>query len=308
MATSRKTAQFDLLQLNALKFYNSNNTPIPSSLVLTATGNGQTYFTSISSLTGNSFQTIAVPGQSVLSSPTLTVSSLTSNIYLSTNNVDTILYFGYSNYPNVVSSLLYKGITGKLVMSTLATNNLLSNSGSAQFSSLQHNLSSFSTFINPNGSSRLFIDYYPNFTFGPVVAPSSISSFALYPEGNSSIKSVLALSSHLMFVNTTGSNVPILNSGVQQYMPINSSYPYSVSSFLNPRVLSNTFIQPMKMEFNTSFINSNISIVHYISDCITSIKTSNGNDVFRTCLETSTFVINNSINERNSLFVTITNN
>jgi len=333
MATSKKTMFLDLLQLNALKFYTGSNTPIPSSFVLTASGNGQTYFTSISSLIGYSFKSIFVPGQNIVSANStntvLTISSLSSELILSTNVISSILYIGIPslpstinstinsvqastmfnilNYPNIVSSVYYNGNTGRLPISTLATNAILSNSGSGQFSSLQYNFSNVTKYINPNGSSRMFVDYYPNMTFSAVVAPSSISSVTLYPEGNSSIKSLISLSSHFMYVNSSGSNVPILKSGIQQYIPITSVYPYSVSSFLNPRVTSNIFIQPLKMEFDTSLTNSNVSLIHYISDGIGSIKTSLGNDVFRTGLETATMVINNSVNDRNVVFVTIVN-
>jgi len=331
MASSRKTLNLDLLQLKGLTFYTSSNSPIPSSFVLTASGNGQTYFTSISSIVGSFFQTISVPGQSNLNAPstnaTLTVSTNTSEVFFSTSPLSTILYINVPvvstiistinsvqastmnnilKYPNVVSSVYYNGITGRQNMSTLATNNVLSNSGTSQFSSFQYNFSTLSSFINPNNSTRMYVEYYPNFTFGPVVTPSSISSFTVYPDGNSSIKSVLSLSSHFMYVSGN-SNVPINKSGIQQYIPITSSYPYSVSSFLNPRVLSNGFIQPLKMEFDVSLINCNVSLVHYISDGVGSIKTLGGNDVFRSGLETSTFVINNSINDKNSVFVTINN-
>jgi len=331
MASSRKTLNLDLLQLNALKFYTSSNTPIPSSLVLTTSGNGNTYFTSISSIIGSFFQTISVPGQSNLNAPstnaTLTITTNTPEVFLSTSPVSTTLYINVPvlstivstinsvqastmnnilRYPNVVSSVFYKGITGRQNMSTFATNSILSNSGTAQFSSFQYNFSTLSSFINPNNSTRMYVEYYPNFTFGPVVTPSSISSLALYPEGNSSIKSVLSLSSHFMYISDN-SNVPVNKSGIQQYVPITSSYPYSVSSFLNPRVLSNGFIQPLKMEFDVSLINCNVSLLHYISDGVGSVKTIGGNDVFRSGLETSIFVINNSINEKNSVFVTINN-
>ena len=67
-ATSRKTMQLDILQLNSLRFLTTSNTPIPSSLILTANGNGTTSFTSISSIYGNSFQNISVPGQNTISS------------------------------------------------------------------------------------------------------------------------------------------------------------------------------------------------------------------------------------------------
>ena len=331
MASSRKTLQLDLLQLNALKFYTSSNTPLPSSLVLTASGNGNTYFTSISSIIGSFFKTVAVPGQNSLNAPstnaTLTVTTNTPEVFISTNFVSTVLYinvpvvstiastiqsiqastmYNILNYPNIVSSVQYLGISGRQNVSTLATTTALSNSGSAQFSSFQYNFSSMSRYINPNNSTRMYIDYYPNFTFGPVIAPSSISSLALYPDGNSSIKSVISLSSHFMYVSGN-SNVPVNKSGIQQYIPITSSYPYSVSSFLNPRVLSNGFIQPLKMEFDTTLINCNVSLVHYISDGMGSIKTTGGNDVFRTGLETPTFIINNSINDRNIFFVNINN-
>ena len=332
MATSRKSMFLDLLQLNALKFYSSSNSPIPSSLVLTAKGNGETYFTSISSIVGSFFQSVAVPGQVTINAPstnaTLNINSLTNEIFLSTNNVSSTLFIGVPlvstirstinnvqastmfnllNYPNMISSISYNGISGKQNMSTLATSNTLINSGNAQFSSLQVSFSNFARYINPNGSSRMYVDYYPSFTFGPVMTPSSISSFSVYPEGNSSIKSVISLSSHFVYVNNTGSNVPVNKSGIQQYIPITASYPYSVSSFLNPRVLSNSFVTPMRLEFDTSIINSNVSIIHYISDGIGSIKPSGGNDVFRTGIETSTFVINTSINDKNILFVNINN-
>lgn len=339
MASSRKTLQLDLLQLNALKFYTSSNTPMPSSLVLTASGNGQTFFTSISSIVGSFFKTVDVPGENSLNAPstnaTLTITTNTPEVFISTNPVSTALYinvpvvstivstilsiqtstiqsiqastmFNILNYPNIVSSVQYKGVSGIHGLSALATSPALSNSGTALFSSFQYNFSSMSRYINPNNSSRMYIDYYTNFTFAPVVAPSSISSLALYPDGNSSIKSVLSLSSHFIYVSGN-SNVPVLKSGIQQYIPITSSYPYSVSSFLNHRVLSNGFIQPLKMEFDTTLMNCNVSLIHYISDGMASIKTTGGNDVFRTGLETSTFIINNSINDRNIVFVNINN-
>ena len=329
MATSRKTMFLDLLQLNALRFYSSSNTVIPSSLVLTAKGNGETYFTSISSIVGSFFKNVSVPGQVTIeasSTTTLNISSQTDEVFLSTNSytlfigvpvvstlrstINTVMastMYNILNYPNIVSSVTYTGISDRQNISTLATNSELSNSGTALFSSFQTSFSNMSQYINPNGSTRMFIDYYPSFTFSPVVTPSSISSFTLYPEGNSSIKSVLSLSSHFIYVNNTGSNVPVNKSGIQQYIPVTSSYPYSVSSFLNPRVLSNSFVTPMRLEFDTSVINSNVSIVHYISDGMGSIKTIGGNDVFRTGLESSTVLINTSINDRNILFVNINN-
>jgi hypothetical protein len=329
MTTSRKTMFLDLLQLNALRFYSSSNTVVPSSLVLTAKGNGETYFTSISSIVGSFFQNVAVPGQVTIqasSNLTLNISSQTNELFLSTNSstlfigvpvvstltstINAVLastMYSILNYPNIVSSVTYTGITGRQNVSTLATDNVLSNSGNAVFSTFQTNFSNMSSFINPNGSTRMYVEYYPSIIFGPVVTPSSISSFTLYPEGNSSIKSVVSLSSHFMYVNSTGSNVPVNKSGIQQYIPVTSSYPYSVSSFLNSRVLSNSFVTPMRLEFDTTVINSNVSIVHYISDGMGSIKTVGGNDVFRTGLETSTFIINTSVNDRNILFVNINN-
>jgi hypothetical protein len=38
----------------------------------------------------------------------------------------------------------------------------------------------------------MFLDYYPTFIFSPVVAPSSISSITLFPEGNSNLKSIIS--------------------------------------------------------------------------------------------------------------------
>lgn len=316
----------DILQLNSLRFYTTSNTPIPSSLVLAAKGNGETYFTSISSLTGSYFQTISVPGQNTIDASTtgtVFVSTQTNDVFLSTNNLSSILYitvpvrstvntimastmFNLLNYPNYTTSVPYTGTSGRINMSTLATNSILNNSGNAFFSSFQTSFSSFTRYINPNNSSRMFVDYYPTFTFSPVFAPSSISSLSLYPEGNSSIKSVIGLSSHFIFVNSAGSNVPIMKSGIQQYIQIANSYPYAVST-TNVRTLSNSFVTPMRLEFDTAVITSNVGLVHYISDGMGSIKTVGGNDIFRTGFETSTMRIQTSVNDKNVVFVSINN-
>ena len=343
MASSRKTLFLDLLQLNALKFYGSNNTPMPSSTVLAAKGNGETYFTSISSLMCYTFQNIFVPGQQKLSTPvsaTLTISPLSTELILSTNNVTTTLFIGIPslpstinstiisvqtstlnsvqastmynvlNYRNILSSITYNGNVGKMNVSTLATNNTLADSGNAQFSSLQYNLSSFASYINPNGSTKLFIDYYPNISFPPVMLPSSISSTTLFPEGNSSIVSLISLSSHCMYVGNNGSNIAVPKSGIQQYFPVTSCYPYSLSS-LSTRITSNLYAQPFKIEFDTALINSNISVVHYLSSSVGSVRPmigASGFDVFRSGLDSSNIVINKTVRDKTSVFVTITNN
>jgi len=335
MASSRKTQFFDLLQLNALKFYNSNNAPMPSSTILTARGNGETYFTSISSIMGYTFQNIFVPGQQILSSPntaTLTISSLSSDLILSTNNINTILFISATsvigtltstlnsvqastmyntlNYINMVSSIPYIGNVGLNNVSTLATNSNLVANGSALFSTLQMNLSSFSRYINPNGNTKLFIDYYPNILLAPVMLPSSISSTTLYPEGNDSLFTLITLSSHFIYSGSNGLDIPILKSGAEQYLPVISSYPYGISSIRYARQSSNIYVQPFKMEFDTALIRSNVAVVHYLSNSIgtlNSIPISNGFDVRRSGLDSPLININNKLNDKSSVFLTITN-
>ena len=285
-ATSRKTMQLDILQLGKLNFLTTSNTPIPSSFILSANGNGTTSFVPISTLITDFYP----PGQKYVAS------TLQSTMY----NILT--------YPKITSSIYYKGNSGLTSMSTLANSVVLPNNGNALFSSFQYNFSSITKYINPNGSSRMFMDYYPNFTFSPVMEPSSISSVTLYPEGNSSIKNVISLSSHLVYTDAN-SNFPVIKSGMQQYIPITSAYPYGVSSFINPRILSNTYVTPMRFEVDTNVVSSNLNFgfVHYISDGIGSLKTTNGNDVFRSGLDRTTLNINNNVGDKNSVFVTITN-
>jgi len=334
MATSKKTLNLDTLQLTNMKYLTSNNNSYPSSFILYSVGDGSIGFTSVSTLTNIGYTTLSIPGQTSLNSSNtaniLNIEALSSELILSTNQISSILYIGipsltstiqstinanqastnfnFLTYPNIHSSIQYRGISGLNQFSTLATTTTLSNSGSAQFSSIQYNFSTFSRFLNPNGSSRMFIEYYPNFTFSPVIAPSSISSLALYPEGNSSIKNLISLSSHLVYVNAAGSNVPVRQSGVQQFINVNSSYPYSLSSFTN-RPTSNSFIQPIQVELDTLAVRSNFnfSLVHFISDGTAALKTSVGNDVFRSGLERINLTINNSVGDRNVLFVNIAN-
>jgi hypothetical protein len=210
------------------------------------------------------------------------------------------------NYPNITSSIKYQGIQGNNYISTISTG---ANVGI--FSSFQYNFSNFITYLNPNGSSRMFIEFNPSFIFSPVITPSSISNLTTYPEGNSSIKNIISLSSHMMYVNNTNSNVPIIQSGEQQYINITSSYPYSGSTFMNTRPLSNFFIQPMKFEIDTLSLRANsnttFSLIHYVSDGIATLKPNGFNDVSRTGLERASTFINNKVNDKNSVFVTITN-
>ena len=107
MATSRKTLQLDLLQLNALNFKTLSNTNIPSSFVLYANGNGTTSFGSISSLTEISYNKLSVPGQSTLIASTtsgvLNLSSITNDIYISTNTTNSLVWFGL---PNLTTTIL----------------------------------------------------------------------------------------------------------------------------------------------------------------------------------------------------------
>ena len=360
--TSRKTMQLDLLQVNALNFKTTSNTNIPSSFILYAVGDGTTAFTSVSSLVTLGYTSVSVPGQVTIkatdSSEILTISSITSDIYISTNTgicwfgipnltstinstiLSTISYMlpstfnGTSNviqsninsanaitnsnitsviastmynilsYPNICSTIGYVGNNGLTPLQGL-TNTAVS--GTAYFSSLQYNFSNFTQYINPNGSSRVFIDYSPNFLFSQVSAPSSISSIALYPEGNSYIKDTLSISSYVTYLNS-GNLVPIDKSALQQYIPVTSFQPFGFST--NTRVLSNSFIQRMTMEIDSKeLLNSNsaVSLMHYISDAVV-YKTVDPTDVSRTGLENSNVLINiDADNDKNIVFVRIVN-
>ena len=392
MATSRKTLQLDLLQLNALNFKTLSNTNIPSSFVLYANGNGTTSFGSISSLTEISYNKLSVPGQSTLIASTtsgvLNLSSITNDIYISTNTTNSLVWFGLPNltttilstqtstlnsvlpstcigidnnlliaianvntnineniipnlgslgyvstsqlvstvnhignlgyisssqlqstmyniltYPNICSSIKYHGNTGLTNFSTL------NNSGTASFSSLQYSLNNFTKYMNPNGSSRVFIDYAPSFTFSEVATPSDIASINIYPEGSPYIKNLLSLSSHFVYYSSQTTNVnetfPLLNSGIQQYIPVTSSVPYGLST--NTRALSNTFIQHMTLEIDSLMISTlnlnEIGLIHYISD---SIVYKDLDDVIQSGLERTSVQINTSLGD-NSVFIRIAN-
>jgi hypothetical protein len=56
----------------------------------------------------------------------------------------------------------------------------------------------------------------------------------------------------------------------EHYMPINSLYPYGVST--NTRLTSNTFNQPMKLELDTPTLltlsNKSIFLDHYVIDAM----------------------------------------
>ena len=331
-ATGRKTAQFDLVQLNALNFLTSSNTAIPSSFVLAANGDGTTSFNSISSLTAIGYTSVTTPGQAVLNSSNtsniLQFSSLTSEIVFSTTQISSCVYIGFPTfqstltgfvnqsqastnynfltYPNINSTIQYQGNKGVQLLSTVTVGGNVTG-----FSSFQYNFSNyFSKYINPNGSSKIFLEFYPNFNFSPVITPSSISSTTLYPEGNSSIKNIISISSHLMYTNTfTNSNIPVLQSGVQQYVNINSSLPYAYSSSVNYRPLSNSFIQPMQIEMDPMATRSNFTftLMHYISDGTATLKSSGGLDVFRSGFERNSTIINNLIGDKNSVFIHIAN-
>lgn len=370
MATSRKTLQLDLLQLNALNFKTTSNTNIPSSFVLYANGNGTTSFASISSLTTLGYNSISVPGQATLYSPStngsLNLSSLTSDIYISTvqsnsliwiglpnitstivSTVSTVLdvvlpstCFGLSNnyqslisgssnyitnttipntmastmsniltYPNIYSTIQYGGSSGLNVMSKIGTSTIAA-SGTGYFSSLQYNFTYFTKYINPNGSSRLFLEYNPSFTFSQVSAPSSISSVSLYPEGNSSIVNLLSISSHIL-CDMSGIITPVIGSGVQQYIPVTSFQPLGFST--NTRTLSNSFMNPMRMEISSGLLLSpnlrttTFSVQHYLSSAIAYKITTPSINISRTGLENSTVQINNSIGDDNNVFIKIYN-
>jgi hypothetical protein len=56
----------------------------------------------------------------------------------------------------------------------------------------------------------------------------------------------------------------------EQYIPVNSLYPYSVST--NTRLMSNTLNQPVKLELNTPTLltlsNKSIFLDHYVIDAM----------------------------------------
>ena len=270
-ATSKKTLELDLLSLRALNFKNSSNQNIPSSFVLYSKGNGQTDFTSISSIAGNSFDKISVPGQQTVSSSvvntTLTLSSLYKDLTLSTSTSN-VVFMNITTYPSFTSTLLYSGLSGLKNMSTTDTVVTLLNTGTTVFSSVQLNLSNFIPYINPNGSTRAFLDYTPTYQFPTVVAPSSISSFALTNE--LLVRTYMTISTNVQYYDNSNRIQSMATILPEQYIPINSLYPYSVST--NTRVTSNTFNQPVKLELNTPTLltlsNKSIFLDHYVIDAM----------------------------------------
>lgn len=272
MASAKKTLELDLLSLKGLNFKNTLNQNIPSSFVLYALGNGQTAFSSISSIIGNSFDKISVPGQRTISSSlvntTLTLSSIYKDLTLSTSTSN-VVFLNITSYPSFTSTIQYTGLSGSRFMSTTSTVPTLAVTGTTVFSSVQLNLSNFIPYINPNGSTRAFLDYTPSFQFPTVVAPSSISSVTIFPDS-----SVLAVRTNMLFSTNIQyyDNTNIIRSmnAQEQYMAINSIYPYGVST--NTRLTSNTYNQPMKLELNTqtllSLSNKAIFLDHYVIDAI----------------------------------------
>lgn len=311
-ASSKKTLYLDWLQLKSLSFKSLSNTNFPSSFVLTSKGDGTTYFTSLSSISQVGFTDIYVPGQNILNSnTTLNLSSFGSDIVYSTNSVSSLLYIGTNigvslastmnnilSYPSFTSSFKYDGGLGETLITSLTPN-----SADAKFTSLRFDANNFKNYINPNGSTRVFLDYYPTFIFSPVVGPSSISSVTLYPEGSSNLKSFINISSHTYFTKT-GVNLAIPESGIQQYMNITSFYGYGVSS--QSRYTSNIFNQPIRMQLNSALLYSNpittYEVVHYVSSSL-AFKTVD--DVSRTGLEDSRTQILTSAN--NNVFITLNN-
>jgi len=272
MASAKKTLELDLLSLKALNFKNTSNQNITSSFVLYALGNGQTGFTSISSIAGNSFDKISVPGQRTISSSlvntTLTLSSIYKDLTLSTSTSN-VVFLNITSYPSFTSSILYNGLSGSKIMSTTSTVPTLSVTGTTIFSSVQLNLSNFIAYINPNGSTRAFLDYTPTFQFPTAVGPSSISSVTIFPDSsNLIVRTNMLFSTNIQYYDNTNSIKTMNNQ--EQYMAINSLYPYGVST--NTRLTSNTYNQPMKLELNTqtllSLSNKAIFLDHYVIDAI----------------------------------------
>ena len=307
MASSKKTLELDLLSLKALNFKNISNQNIPSSLVLSAVGNGTTIFTSISSIVGNPYDKISVPGQMTISSSlvntTLTLSSIYSDLVLSTN-VSSIVYFNITTFPSIVSTLQYTGRSNAINMSTVDSAVTLVNTGTAVFSSLQLNLSNYKRYINPNGTTRAFLDFFPYFQFPTLVAPSTISSFSLYPDGvNNTVKNYIPISTNVQYYDNSNTIQSMSNN--YNYMNVTSIYPYSVST--NTRLLSNTFNMPIKFELNTlllsSLNNPSIFLDHYMIDAV-AFKSNAPlyNNVGRSGFETQSVTI-----LPQSLFLTINN-
>jgi len=270
MATAKKTLELDLLSLKGLNFKNTSNQNIPSSFVLYAVGNGQTGFTSISSIAGNSFDKVAVPGEVTISSSvvntTLTLSSIYKDLTLSTSTSN-VVFMNITSYPSFTSTIQYNGLSGSKNMSTIDAIPSLLITGTTIFSSVQLNLSNFIPYLNPNGSTRAFLEYTPSFQFPTVVAPSSISSFTLFPNScNLLVRTNMAFSTNVKYYDDTNT-IQSMN-GQEQYMAINSLYPYSIST--NTRLMSNTYNQPMKLELNTqtllSLTNKSIFLDHYVID------------------------------------------
>ena len=270
-ATSKKTLELDLLSLRALNFKNSSNQNIPLSFVLYSKGNGQTDFTSISSIAGNSFDKISVPGQQTVSSSvvntTLTLSSLYKDLTLSTSTSN-VVFMNITTYPSFTSTLLYSGISGLKNMSTTDTAVTLLNTGTTVFSSVQLNLSNFIPYINPNGSTKAFLDFTPTYQFPTVVAPSSISSFAV--TSDLLVRTYMTISTNVQYYDNSNRIQSMATILPEQYIPINSLYPYSVST--NTRLTSNTLNQPMKLELNTPTLltlsNKSIFLDHYVIDAM----------------------------------------
>lgn len=215
-------------------------------------------------------------------------------------------------YPNIYSTIQYSGSSGLGVMSKLPTTTLLT-SGTGYFSSFQYDFTNFTQYINPNGSSRIFLEYNPSFTFSHIITPSSISSVTLFPPGNSNIINLLSMSSH-MLCDISGVISPIIGSGIQQYIPITSVQPFGVST--SSQLLSNSFTQNMKMEISSGLFlasnltNSTLTIQHYLPSSlayITSSGTPVSTNVTRSGLQNSTVQINNSIGDNNNVFIKIYN-
>ena len=252
----------------------------------------------------NATSTVTSTINSVMTS---TVTTLDNNLINALINVNTVAGSNFAStmhnvltYPNICSTIRYMGNNGVTAFQGLTN---IANSGTANFSSFQYNFSNFTQYINPNGSSRVFIDYNPSFTFSHVEAPSSISSVSLYPEGNSSIKNLLSLSSHFVYYQA-GQEIPIDKSAIQQYIPVTSLLPFGLST--NTRTLSNTFIQRMTMEVDGLLLdNTAFGLKHYVSDAV--VYKSGGEDVSRTGLDNSNVQINIADGDKNSVFIRIHN-
>ena len=112
-----------------------------------------------------------------------------------------------------------------------------------------------------------------------------------------------------MIYTNAGSNVPVVQSGSQQYINLTSIKTFSTLPANYIRPLSNSFAQTIKFELDSLAVRSNFNfgLLHYISDGVSAVKSDVGFDVLRTGFERPSTIINMSVNDRNAVFMRIIN-